>query len=293
MTASPSWHFDAVRLHCRLLGTGKSLLFVRPHNPPFCAAFPPSYMPDTSLKACAYLGGCNYPIAAGDSATLSFGSEVLLIRLTDGTSFSVPYIELASIEVSGPGTLTSGGGFIGGGFGVESALEGMAIAAVLNALTTKSKIHTFVSLTTNIGELHFHYGAMEPGALRIALASVHTTLRRLDPRWRQERVATLQSAQTQGALSEPEFARLTQRLSETTVEVSVPPPANPKSVPPPTNPKNVSPPTNPKNLPPPPIVGPKGRCPNCGATLSLHAEECFSCRAIFGIGSAWKVVPLC
>ncbi len=28
MTASPSWHFDAVRLHCRFLGTGKSLSFV-------------------------------------------------------------------------------------------------------------------------------------------------------------------------------------------------------------------------------------------------------------------------
>lgn len=231
-------------------------------------------MPDTTLKACAYLGGCNYPIAAGDSATLSFGTEGLLIQLADGSSFSVPYLELASIEVSGPGTLTSGGGFIGGGFGVEGALEGMAIAAVLNALTTKSKIHTFVSLTTNIGELHFHYGAMEPGALRIALASVHTILRRLNPKWLQERVAALQSAQTQGALSEPEFERFTQRLGKSTVEVSIPPPVNPK------------------RLPPPPIVGPKGRCPNCGATVSLHAEECFSCRAMFGVGSAWKIAPL-
>jgi hypothetical protein len=74
-------------------------------------------------------------------------------------------------------------------------------------------------------------------------------------------------------LSEPEFARLTQRLDTPTVEVSVPPPLNPK------------------DLPPPPIVGPKGRCPNCGTTVSLHAEECFSCRAMFGLGSAWKVVP--
>lgn len=231
-------------------------------------------MSDTILKACAYLGGCNYPIAAGDSTTLSFESERLSIRRTDGASFSVPYIELASIEISGPGTLSSGGGFVGGGFGVEGALEGMAVAAVLNALTTKSKIHTFVSLTTNIGELHFHYGAMEPSALRIALASVYAILRRLDPTWRQERIASLQSAQIHGDLSEAEFLRYTQRLGTPTIEVISPPPVDPKS------------------LPPPPIAGPKGRCPNCGTIVSLHAEECFSCRAMFGLGSAWKVLPL-
>ena len=231
-------------------------------------------MPDTVLKACACLGGCNYPIAAGDSTSLSFGPEELLIQLADDSSFCIPYLELASIEVSGPGTLKSGGGFVGGGFGVEGALEGMAIATVLNALTTKSKIHTFVSLITNIGELHFHYGAMEPSALRIALASVYATLRRLNSQWRRERAAALDFAQAQGALSAHEFLRLTSRLEAPTIEDSVPPPANPK------------------DPPLPPVVGPKGRCPNCGATVSLHAEECFSCRAMFGTGSAWKVVPL-
>ena len=231
-------------------------------------------MPVVILKDCAYLGGCNYPIAAGDSATLSFGLDGLTIRLVDGTSFTVPYLELASIEVSGPGTLTSGGSFIGGGFGVSGALEGMAIAAVLNALTTKTKIHTFISLTTNIGELHFHYGAMEPGALRIALASVHTTLRRINGAWHQERIAAMKFVQAQGGLSEPDVARLLTRLSVPTMEIGIPPPADPKT------------------LPAPPIVGPKGRCPNCGATASLHAEECPSCKAMFGPGSAWKLVPL-
>jgi hypothetical protein len=36
----------------------------------------------------------------------------------------------------------SGGGFIGGGFGAAGAVEGMAIAAVLNALTTQSGLLT-------------------------------------------------------------------------------------------------------------------------------------------------------
>ncbi len=229
---------------------------------------------DVVLQGCAYLGGCNYPLAAGDLATLSFGSNELSVRLANGASFSVSYFEIASIEISGAGTTTTGGGFIGGGFGVAGALEGMAIATVLNALTTKSKIHTFVSLTTNIGELHMHFGGMEPGALRIALAPIHTTLRKLNPAWRQERLAALQFARVQGSVSELEFERLNERLSQPTREAGVPPPINPK------------------NRQPPPVTGPAGRCPNCSATVSLRAEECFSCKAMFGPNSAWKVIPV-
>ena len=186
-------------------------------------------MHEIVLEECAYLGGCSYPLSPGDLATLSFDTAALSIHLSDGASFSVPYVELASIDISGPGTTTKGGGFIGGGFGVEGALEGMAIATVLNALTTRSKVHTFVSLTTNIGELHLHYGGMEPGALRIALAPVYAILRRLDPAWRQERLAALKFAQTQEVLSEPEFAHLSKRLGEPIKEALIPPPAKPKA----------------------------------------------------------------
>lgn len=133
-------------------------------------------------------------------------------------AFSVSYLELAQIGITGPGVTTTGGGFIGGGFGAVGALEGMAIASALNALTTVSKIHTFISITTNIGELNFHYGTMEPGALRIALARVFTLLRRLDPAWRQERLATLLLAQSEGSLTQVEFDRLSQRLATSTQE---------------------------------------------------------------------------
>lgn len=253
-------------------------------------------MHEIVLKGCAYLGGCNYPIAVGDSAILCFGLDEVSIRFADGASFSVPYFELALMEISGPGTLTSGGGFAGGGFGVSGALEGIAIASVLNALTTKSKIHTFVSFTTNIGELHFHYGEMEPAALRIALSQIRTTLRRLSPHWRQERLAGLQFAHTHAALSESELARMTCRLSALTVEAGVPPPAKPlkssASAATTTAKASIPPPAKPKDVPPPPIVGPRGRCPNCGITVPLHVDECMSCKALFGPESAWKVLPL-
>lgn len=34
---------------------------------------------------------------------------------------------------------------------------------------------------------------------------------------------------------------------------------------------------------------PKGTCPNCSKVIALDSAECTSCRAVFGIGSAWAV----
>lgn len=36
----------------------------------------------------------------------------------------------------------------------------------------------------------------------------------------------------------------------------------------------------------------QGTCPNCETTLSLAANECPKCRAMFGVGSAWVIQPL-
>jgi hypothetical protein len=33
-----------------------------------------------------------------------------------------------------------------------------------------------------------------------------------------------------------------------------------------------------------------GTCPNCGTGISLAAEECFHCKALFGPNSTWKVL---
>ena len=54
----------------------------------------------------------------------------------------VPYGQVEHVEIGGPGLVRRGGGFVGGGFGARGAIEGMAIAAVLNALTTRTSIKT-------------------------------------------------------------------------------------------------------------------------------------------------------
>ncbi len=58
----------------------------------------------------------------------------------------IPYRDVEVVDIGGPGLVKSGGGFTGGGHGVTGAMDGMAIAAVLNALTTQTKIKTVVRL---------------------------------------------------------------------------------------------------------------------------------------------------
>lgn len=82
----------------------------------------------------------------------------------------VPYGEVAAVDVGGPSLTKTGGGFIGGGFGVVGAAEGMAIAGVLNALTTCVKIKTVLRIEAAQPELYFVNTQVEPEALRIGLS---------------------------------------------------------------------------------------------------------------------------
>ena len=82
----------------------------------------------------------------------------------------VPYRDVEVVDIGGPGLIKSGGGFTGGGFGVAGAVEGMAIAAVLNALTTQTKIKTVIRVQATECELFLLCTYAEREALRIELS---------------------------------------------------------------------------------------------------------------------------
>jgi hypothetical protein len=86
------------------------------------------------------------------------------------TLTEVAYGEIEDIEIGGPGLVKSGGGFIGGGFGVVGALEGMALAAVLNALTTKTRIATIIRVQAAACELFLLWTQAPSEQLRIELS---------------------------------------------------------------------------------------------------------------------------
>lgn len=212
------------------------------------------------IQRCIILGGAGYPIVAGDLVDLHFGYDTLLVKYGDCTSIDIPYLELVDISIGGPGNIVTGGGFIGGGFGVEGAIEGIAVAVILNRLTSRSKIHTFITVLTHVGELHLHYGGMEPSALRIALSEVFTKLRRLDPAWMRTRLERLEVQRSQKLLGDDDFERLKLRL--------LVPPAQEKPMP---------------RL---------ETCARCHSIIDFPSEGCSKCKSIFGDGRAWKVGPI-
>jgi hypothetical protein len=160
------------------------------------------------------LGGAGYKFATGDLVSLSFGPLSLIVKSTDDNKTErISFFEVAEFNITGPGAVGRGGGFIGGGFGVEAAVEGMAIAGILNGLTAQTEIHTFITLVTHVGELHLHYSGMEPGALRVALSRIFAILRRLNPNWMKSRLERLQALLEEKIISNDEFEQLKERLS--------------------------------------------------------------------------------
>ena len=155
-----------------------------------------------TLPKCVVLGTSGYLLETGWAVNVNFHSTHIELRTEAATAVKISYAEVDEITITGPGAVTKGGGFIGGGFGIEAAIEGMAIASVLNALTTRTKIHTFITFVANHGEIHLHYGEMEPGALRIRLAPIYTTLRWRDPAWAARRLGALSAAKARGIVTD-------------------------------------------------------------------------------------------
>jgi hypothetical protein len=93
--------------------------------------------------------------------------------------------ELVGIAVGGPGRVTTGGGFVGGGFGIEGALEGIGVAAILNAVTTKTSVNTLLRITHPNWELILHTSQVAPDDLDLRLSPVLGRLRA-----REHRVAS-------------------------------------------------------------------------------------------------------
>lgn len=228
-----------------------------------------------ALKDCTVLGASGFPFDTGTPVTIGFlGAGVICTSGQQIAKFSL--VEVLDIEIAGPGTTVNGGGFVGGGFGVEGALQGMAIAGVLNALTTKKTTHTFLTITTNFGELHVHYGLMEPGALRIYLSGVFVHLRRMNAQWANARVQLISDQVAAGAIAAEDADIYKSRVLSPAVWPD--PYAEQKAL------------ARMEELAF--QEAPKGRCPNCEKVIPLLSETCPFCRANFGEYAHWKVLPL-
>jgi hypothetical protein len=123
----------------------------------------------------------------------------------------VPYSQIEDMEIGGPGLVKSGGGFTGGGFGTVAALEGMAIAAILNALTTRTTITTIVRVQGTDCELFFLHTRSAPEQLRMQMSPALGAIRSARAAAAQSGKAVLQSPSPGSPVGD--LAKLAEMLS--------------------------------------------------------------------------------
>jgi hypothetical protein len=127
-----------------------------------------------SLREVAYLGG-HVPgsaIRPGERYDVRFLEDRLMVCACRRAEMlaELPYGRVEDVEIGGPGLVKTGGGFVGGGFGARGAIEGMAIAAVLNALTTRTSMTTIVRIQATGCELFLLHTRLTPEQLRITMS---------------------------------------------------------------------------------------------------------------------------
>ena len=167
------------------------------------------------LRGAHVLGGHGLPLRAGAELDVVFGPESLVLRPEGRAELTVPYHAIVALEIGGPGARTTGGGFIGGGFGPVGAADGMLIGTALNMLTTRTRVDTVICVQTDAAELFLHTGTVAPDPLRMRLSGVFNILRRHQSAGGgalpasagqvEDTLRSLASLQEQGLITEDEY----------------------------------------------------------------------------------------
>jgi hypothetical protein len=172
------------------------------------------------VSHCRVLGGAGLPPRVGETWNVVFTQTEMRLVDAELHETTVPYDEVTAIEIGGPGATRTGGGFFGGGFGLQGAAEGMLVASALNLLTTRTSIDTILCLQTKTAELFLLNHDETPNALRMRLSPVLTILRqreqaRAEPLPRPDAPATvvdqlakLSELLDRGLIDEDEFRKL-------------------------------------------------------------------------------------
>ena len=169
------------------------------------------------LLECTYLGGSGISLNTGDLVYLTCTSDqILLTSKQTLNQIAISQNVISALEVAGPGTQTSNGGFAGGGFGVEGFLKGAVAASVLNSITTTSQTNTFLRILGKSTDIHFHTSTIEPSKLKILLAPVFIQLEQMKSAPTStsfaDELEKLHRLVQNGALSSEEFIEAKRRI---------------------------------------------------------------------------------
>lgn len=146
-------------------------------------------------------------------------SENEIVLTDENSSFEkrIPMNSIAKMDISGPGKVTTNMGVVGGGIGAEGVLEGVAAAAAINALTTRTTVKTVLHVATDNSELWLLSKAA-PETLRMILSRAFLIVEGNSLPVRQSSLAQeimgLAKLKDQGVLTEEEYVRAKSSIIE-------------------------------------------------------------------------------
>lgn len=136
-----------------------------------------------------------------------------------------PLSDVITLTFDGPGRVTTGRRFWGGGFGLVGAAEGILAAELLNKLTSKTTVNSFITAEINGHGVILHTGRLTPQQLRFTFAgAVHRVNAPMrsgvasDPQESEsgiaEQLVRLHSLHRDGALTAEEYQRAKWKILE-------------------------------------------------------------------------------
>lgn len=123
-----------------------------------------------------HVGGYGTELAPGEECVVAAsGRGICATGL--GSVLLKPADRLRAVQLGGIGAYTTGGGWVGGGFGISGALEGAAFASLMNTLTTRRHIDCLVRFVFDDAEAAFSLTSDTPQRLQLDASALLAAMR--------------------------------------------------------------------------------------------------------------------
>lgn len=172
------------------------------------------------------LASSAYSLNVGGYSSLEFASDHVGVWSYVGGKYqeagSSAYRDVNSLHIGGQGAVTTGGGWIGGGFGLTGIVTGALIASALNQATTRHSIETVIYFQTMKGEVILLNNQFTPEHLRIMLSPAFSRIEAAhrttpaSPVNVVEQLRQLGQLREAGTITQEEFQQLKAKLISNT-----------------------------------------------------------------------------
>ena len=131
---------------------------------------------DSVLIETVFLGGIGLPLSTYQKTTLMVYPKGFSISQAAGTIWTKSFEDLVGIQITGEGLYQTGGGWVGGGFGISGALKGAAFASIMNSLTTRTHNDCYFRFVYLGTDATFQVLSHTPMSLEISLSGIRNWL---------------------------------------------------------------------------------------------------------------------